>query len=89
MGNGISATYKMRYDMKTVLAIIFSGLVGASFAEGVWSPDRLESFLRGSCRFIESDCDETDASDDMPGRMRDAFLERCFLDQVSSRLRFG
>ena len=58
--------------MKTILAIIFSGLVGVSFAEGAWSTDRLESFLRGSCRFIESDYDETDASYDIPGRMRDA-----------------
>ena len=58
--------------MKTILVIILSFLVGSSFAEGEWSTDRLASFLRGSCRFIESDCDETDASDDIPGRMRDA-----------------
>ena len=51
--------------MKTILVIILSFLVGSSFAEGEWSTDRLASFLRGSCRFIESDCDETDASDDI------------------------
>ena len=34
---GISATYKMRYNMKTILVIILSFLVGSSFAEGEWS----------------------------------------------------
>lgn len=75
--------------MKTIVAIIFSGLVGSSIAERLWSTDRLDSFLRGSCRFIESDYDEGDASDDMPGRMRDALPLFRDVFQESGRLRFA
>jgi len=63
--------------MKTILVLILGFLIGSSFAEEAWSTERLASFLRGSSRFIESDYDETDALDDMPGRMRDALPLFC------------
>ncbi len=58
--------------MRTLIAIILIIWCSPSFSDGVWSMDRLASFLRCSGRFVESDYDETEATDDVPGRMRDA-----------------
>lgn len=50
-----------------MLGVIVLGNVSAE----LWTIERLESFLRNSSRFVESDYDE-DAEDDIPNRRRDA-----------------
>ncbi|MBR3922537.1 MAG: hypothetical protein IKJ45_05455, partial [Kiritimatiellae bacterium] len=56
--------------MKLMVVIVLSLSVVAASASP-WTIERFEAFLRGDCRFIESDYDEED-DDDIPARMRNA-----------------
>jgi len=57
----------MKY--KNILCVIAMAMCCS--VEGTWNRERVEGFLSGSSRFVESDCDDADA-DDIPNRSLDA-----------------
>ena len=56
--------------MKIAVLMALSVIAGSSFSKEPWSTERFASFLRGSCRFIESD--NIDEWEDIPNRNRNA-----------------
>ena len=62
---------KRAIQMKWMAVIVLSLSAIAASAASPWSTERFASFLRGDCRFIESDYDEDDDVD-IPARMRNA-----------------
>ncbi len=66
--------------MRIIVLLALTMIEVGSFAEDTWSADRLATFLRTSCRFVESD--DIDEWDEVPNRNRNALP--LFLDVIDA-----